>query len=90
MNGTDTTALPGSAAAVTAGPEPGEARFAVSTCRQRGSRSRAHLTPCHLGGQQHPRQLATDAGEPPGLPGGDTTSPAAGADPNAAITDADR
>src|SRR6516225_8476568 len=72
MNGINTTALADFAAAVTADPKAGEARFAVSTHWQGGSRSRAHVSSYHLGGQEHPRQFVIDADEPPGLLGDDT------------------
>jgi len=65
MNGIDTTALAGFAAAVTADPKAGEAHFAVTTHWQGGSRSRAHVSSYHLGGQEHPRQFVIDADEPP-------------------------
>jgi len=72
MNGISTTALAGFAAAVTAGPKAGQARFAVTTRWQGGSRSRARVSSYHLGGQEHPRQFVIDADEPPGLLGDDT------------------
>jgi OsmC-like protein len=72
MNAISTTALAGFAAAVTADPKAGEARFAARTRWQGGSRSRAHVTSHHLGGQEHPRQFVIDADEPPGLLRDDT------------------
>jgi uncharacterized OsmC-like protein len=72
MNGINTTTLADFAAAVTADPKAGEARFSVTTHWQGGSRSRAHVSSYHLGGQEHPRQFVIDADEPPGLLGDDT------------------
>jgi len=72
MNGIDTTALADFAAAVAADPKAGEARFTVTTHWQGASRSRAHVSSYHLGGQEHPRQFVIDADEPPGLLGDDT------------------
>jgi hypothetical protein len=72
MNGINTTALADFAAAVTADPKAGEARFAVDTHWQGASRSRAHVSSYHLGGQEYPHQFVIDADEPPGLLGDDT------------------
>ena len=48
MNGINTTALADFAAAVTADPKAGEARFAVDTHWQGASRSRAHVSSYYL------------------------------------------
>jgi len=66
MNGINTTALADFAAAVAADPKVGEARFAVDTHWQGASRSRAHVSSFHLGGQEYPHQFVIDADEPPG------------------------
>ena len=65
MNGINTTALADFAAAVTADPKAGEARFAVTTHWQGGSRSRAHVSSYHLGGQEHPASSSSTPTSPP-------------------------
>ncbi|MEV8631002.1 OsmC family protein [Streptosporangium sp. NPDC051023] len=72
MNGIDTTALTDFATAVTADPKAGEARFAVDTHWQGGTRSRAQVGSLRLGGQEHARRFTIDADEPPSLLGDDT------------------
>jgi len=69
VNGIDTNALRGLAAAITADAREGIARFEVSTAWKGGAKSETRVDTWEIGGRRRPRGFTISTDEPPELCG---------------------